>query len=46
MQLITPSTPSTPSKPPTTPTTNTKFNEDVKRGVAAAIWIYGGSKSG
>lgn len=42
----TPSTPSTPSKPPTTPTTNTKFNEDVKRGVAAAIWIYGGSKSG
>ena len=42
----TPSTPSTPSKPPTTPTTNTKFNEDVKRGVAAAIWIYGASKSG
>lgn len=43
----TPPSPSTPSKPtPTTPTTNTKFNEDVKRGVAAAIWIYGGSKSG
>lgn len=50
--------PSTPTdktvKPQTKPTTNkkpanntkTKFNEDVKRGVAAAIWIYGGSKSG
>lgn len=30
----------------TTNTTQSKFNEDVKRGVAAAIWIYGGSKSG
>lgn len=43
----------TSAKPPTQantpakqPTNNTpKFNEDVKRGVAAAIWIYG-SKSG
>lgn len=29
-----------------TNTTQNKFNEDVKRGIAAAIWIYGGSKSG
>lgn len=35
---------STP-KTPTTTSTKPKFNEDVKRGVAAAIWIYG-SKSG
>ena len=49
----TPSTKTDPSaKPPTTsapastPANNTtKFTEDVKRGVAAAIWIYG-SKSG
>lgn len=27
-------------------TTAAKFNDDVKRGIAAAIWIYGGSKSG
>ena len=34
------------SKPASTPANNTpKFTEDVKRGVAAAIWIYG-SKSG
>lgn len=39
-----PTTTSTP-KTPTTTSTKTKFNEDVKRGVAAAIWIYG-SKSG
>ncbi len=46
----TPSAPSTPSNPPSPSTpskpTPTTFNEDVKRGVAAAIWIYGGSKSG
>ena len=38
-------TQTTTDKKPTT-TTNSKFNEDVKRGIAAAIWIYGGSKSG
>lgn len=38
--------PPTPSAPASTPANNTpKFTEDVKRGVAAAIWIYG-SKSG
>lgn len=31
----------TPSKP-----TTSKFDENIKRGVAAAIWIYGGAKSG
>ena len=39
-----PTSTSTP-KTPTTTSTKPKFNEDVKRGVAAAIWIYG-SKSG
>lgn len=42
---VKPQTQSTIDKKPTT-TTNSKFNEDVKRGIAAAIWIYGGSKSG
>lgn len=38
--------PPAPSAPASTPANNTpKFTEDVKRGVAAAIWIYG-SKSG
>lgn len=38
--------PPTPSAPASTPANNApKFTEDVKRGVAAAIWIYG-SKSG
>lgn len=36
--------PTTDKKP--TNTTQSKFNENVKRGIAAAIWIYGGSKSG
>lgn len=49
-------TPSTPTDKNTKPQTNTtpsqpqtqqtKFNEDVKRGIAAAIWIWGGSRSG
>ena len=42
---VKPQTQPTTEKKPTT-TTNSKFNEDVKRGIAAAIWIYGGSKSG
>ena len=29
-----------------TQTTASRFNEDTKRGIAAAIWIYGGSRSG
>lgn len=38
--------PPAPSAPASTPANNApKFTEDVKRGVAAAIWIYG-SKSG
>lgn len=32
-------------KPTKKPSKKTKFNDDIKRGVAAAIWIYG-SKSG
>ena len=37
-----------PAKKPTKEPTKepTKFTDDIKRGVAAAIWIYGGSKSG
>lgn len=38
-----PSTPTTPQQPQQNKPT---FNEDIKRGVAAAIWIYGGKKSG
>lgn len=38
-------TQTTTDKKPTN-TTQSKFNENVKRGIAAAIWIYGGSKSG
>ena len=34
-----------PTKKPSKKTKKTKFNDDIKRGVAAAIWIYG-SKSG
>lgn len=44
-----PSTPAPSTPKPNTPSTPTEltptFNEDIKRGVAAAIWIYG-SKSG
>ena len=40
-----PTTSTSTPKTPTTTSTKPKFNEDVKRGVAAAIWIYG-SKSG
>lgn len=54
----TPSTKADPTvKPPTTTTppktpaktqteSKPKFNDDIKRGIAAAIWVYGGSKSG
>ena len=38
-----PTTPTTPQQPQQNKPT---FNEDIKRGVAAAIWIYGGKKSG
>lgn len=44
-KTVKPQTQPTTDKKPTT-TTKSKFNEDVKRGIAAAIWIYGGSKSG
>lgn len=44
-KTVEPQTKPTTDKKPTT-TTKSKFNEDVKRGIAAAIWIYGGSKSG
>lgn len=44
------SKPKTPAPAPQQPAkqddSSTKFNEDVKRGIAAAIWIYGGAKSG
>lgn len=33
-----------PSKPASTPAS--KFTEDVKRGIATAIWVYGGSRTG
>lgn len=42
---VKPQTQTNTNTKPTT-TTKSKFNEDVKRGIAAAIWIYGGSKSG
>lgn len=42
---VKPQTQTNTTKKPTN-TTQSKFNEDVKRGIAAAIWIYGGSKSG
>lgn len=38
-------TTSTPTPTPTPKKEDTKFNDDVKRGIAAAIWIYG-SRSG
>lgn len=38
--------PQTTTEKKQTTTTKSKFNEDVKRGIAAAIWIYGGSESG
>lgn len=41
---VKPQTQTNTNTKPTT-TTKSKFNEDVKRGIAAAIWIYG-SKSG
>ena len=44
-KTVKPTTKPTTDKKPTN-TTKSKFNEDVKRGIAAAIWIYGGSKSG
>lgn len=44
-KTVKPQTQPTTDKKPTN-TTQSKFNENVKRGIAAAIWIYGGSKSG
>ncbi len=41
-----PPKPSTPTNTSAATTNKTKFDEDVKRGVAAAIWIYGGPGSG
>lgn len=45
---VKPPTTTTPSKTPAKTQTESKpkFNDDIKRGVAAAIWVYGGSKSG
>lgn len=37
---------STPKPPASDNTSSNKYSEAVKQGVAAAIWIYGGSKSG
>lgn len=45
---VKPPTTTTPSKTPAKTQTESKpkFNDDIKRGIAAAIWVYGGSKSG
>lgn len=37
---------STSNNQPQQNTSKSKFNEDVKRGIATAIWAYGGSKTG
>lgn len=41
-----PKTTTTTSTPSSTSGKNTKFSEDIKQGVAAAIWVYGGAGSG
>ena len=38
--------PTKPNKPQKPQKPANRFNDDIKRGIAAAIWVYGGSKSG
>lgn len=40
------SKPSASTSKPSTNTTKRTFNEDIKRGIATAIWAYGGAKTG